>query len=67
MMECSHKRCKGHSDITLFRLKIIETILNRLLGQDWDNDISCNWETVKRLEPSKKGMKKLPRILSKSL
>ena len=42
MIECSHQRCKGHSDITLFRLKIIETILNRLLGKDWDNDISYN-------------------------
>ena len=32
MIECSLQRCKGHSDITPFRLKIMETILNRLLG-----------------------------------
>ena len=28
MIECGHQRCKGHSDIKLFRLKMIETILN---------------------------------------
>ena len=55
MIECGHQRCKGHSDIKLFRLKIIETILNRFLGKGWDNDISYDWETVKRLEPSIKG------------
>ena len=55
MIECGHQRCKGHSDIKLFRLKIIETILNRLLGKSLDKDISYNWETVKRLEPSVKG------------
>ena len=44
MVECSHRRCKGNTDITLFKQEVLETILNRLLGQNWTHEIPCHKE-----------------------
>ena len=38
MVECKHKRCKGHTNLTRFRQEILKVILNRLLSPNWEED-----------------------------